>query len=155
MYEERLTSLKTSVLFLFLALVFLTLSVWRFIDRGIDLLAIFFFSLFCFFSFYFLNYRELVIRLDPQCLELQFGLFRWRIQGENVEDCYVDDTLLWRIGGAGIHFSSIKGRYRAMFNFLEHPRLVVRLKERRGPVQDIAFSTRLPEKILTRIRQVR
>lgn len=88
-YEEKVTSPKTSALFLVLALVFLILSAWRVIHRGIDFLAIFFFALFSFFSFY----------------------------------------------------------------FLDHPRLVVRLKERRGLVQDIAFSTRHPEQLLARIHR--
>jgi hypothetical protein len=154
-YEEKLTSPRTQALFLALALVFLLLSTWRFTNRGIDLLVIFAFALFCFFSFYFLNYRALVILLDPESLLLQFGVFRWKVSRENIEDCYLDETSLWRIGGAGIHFSPIEGRYRAMFNFLEYPRLVIRLKERRGLVKDIAFSTRHPGEIMARIQQAR
>ena len=35
-----------------------------------------------------------------------------------------------------------------MFNFLEHPRVVVGMKRKRGPVQEIAFTTRHPEEVL-------
>ena len=70
-----------------------------------------------------------------------------------METCYLDGTSLWRIGGAGIHFSSFERRYRAMFNFLEYPRVVVALKEKRGPVRDIAFSTQHPEEIMSLIQE--
>lgn len=71
---------------------------------------------------------------------------------DNIDYCFLDETSLWRIGGAGIHFSPIGGRYRAMLNFLEHPRVVVALKQKRGPVRDISFSTRHPEQALSFIQ---
>jgi hypothetical protein len=58
-----------------------------------------------------------------------------------------------RRGGAGIHFSIIGGRYRAMLNFLEHPRIVIELKEKRGPVRDLAFSTERPNEMLRIIEE--
>ncbi len=66
----------------------------------------------------------------------------------SVEEVRADRTSLWRIGGAGIHFSAIGGRYRAMLNFLEHPRIVVALKEKRGLVRDVAFSTKRPTEVI-------
>jgi len=85
-------------------------------------------------------------------LSLKFGLFTWQIPLDNIETCFIDETSLWRIGGAGIHFSPMGGRYRAMFNFLEHPRVVVCLKEKKGPVRDIAFSTTHPDKVMGRLK---
>lgn len=70
-----------------------------------------------------------------------------------IESCAVDNVPLKRIGGAGIHATSIQGRYRAMFNFLEYPRLAIGLKEKRGPVRDVVFSTRRPEELMDLIRQ--
>ena len=102
--------------------------------------------------FYSLNYRVLTIRLTAETLQLKFGLFVWVIPLSNIEACYPDETSLWRIGGAGIHFTPLRGRYRAIFNFLEHPRLVIALKVRRGPVRDIAFSTRQPDDVRRLIR---
>jgi hypothetical protein len=67
---------------------------------------------------------------------------------ENVESCLLDDVpLLMRMGGAGIHFMFIRKRYRASFNFLEYPRVVIAFKKPAGPVRDISFSTRQPERI--------
>lgn len=33
-----------------------------------------------------------------------------------------------------------------MFNFLEYPRVVLELSKKMGPVRDVAFTTRQPEK---------
>ena len=87
---------------------------------------------------------------------LRFGLFTWKVPLENVEVCRLDDApALMRLGGAGIHFMSVRGRYRASFNFLDHPRVVVAFKRRVGPVQDLSFSTRQPEEMLRRLWEAR
>ena len=46
----------------------------------------------------------------------------------------LDPVSLWRLGGAGIYFSCYEGKYQAMVNFLEHPRVVVVLKKKSDPV---------------------
>lgn len=67
----------------------------------------------------------------------------------NIEECRLDALpALMRYGGAGVHFMGIGGRYRASFNFLEHPRIVIALKRKAGPVRDISFSTRRPDDVL-------
>jgi hypothetical protein len=48
----------------------------------------------------------------------------------------------------------IRKRYRASFNFLEHPRVVIALKRKVGPVRDISFSTRRPDDVLRLIQEV-
>lgn len=58
-----------------------------------------------------------------------------------------------RMGGAGIHFMFVHKRYRASFNFLEHPRVVIAFKRKAGPVQDISFSTRQPTDVVRLIRE--
>jgi len=146
-YEEKLTSNKTEVLFVVLMILFLLLFVWRVLVTSLGVLAIVFFCVFIFFLFYSLNYRTLIIRLVPETLSLKFGIFTWTVPYENIEKYYLDDTSMWRIGGAGIHFTMLRGKYRAMFNFLEYPRLVVTLKIKVGPVREIAFSTKRPEEI--------
>jgi hypothetical protein len=135
-----------------LTLLFLVLALWRVNVRGLDVLTAVCFGLFSFFLFYVLNYRTLIIHLTPDYLKLRFGLFTWTIAMENVENCFLDTASLWRIGGAGIHFSWFQRRYRAMFNFLEYPRVVIALKQKRGPVRDVAFSTQQPEQVLHFIR---
>jgi hypothetical protein len=151
-YYERVVSKRTEALFLGLTVLFLLLSLWRMKMAGLDTLTVILCILCAFFLFYSLNYRTLRIRLTTEHLELKFGLFTWVVALENVEHCFLDDTSLWRIGGAGIHFSPIHGRYRAMFNFLEYPRVVIALKRRMGLVRDIAFSTRYPNEVIEKIR---
>jgi hypothetical protein len=144
MYEEYLTSPRTTAQFVALALLSLLPFAWRVTAAGLGLLSITFLCLFCLFAFYSLNYRTLIIRLMRQSLTLTFGVFCWTVPLANVAGCALDDVSTWRIGGAGIHFRWIRRRYRAMFNSLDCPRVVVALKRRRGLVRDIAFCTRGP-----------
>lgn len=152
-YLERISSKRTEALFVALTVLFLLLFAWRAKGEGLATWSVVFFCLFVFFLFYSLNYRTLLIRLNAEDLQLRFGLFVWTIPMRNVEVCFVDRTSLWRIGGAGIHFTPLGGRYRAMFNFLEYPRLVIALKVKKGLVRDIAFTTRRPDEVLRLIQE--
>ena len=153
-YTERVSSNRTEALFVALTLLFAMLLLWRVNVGSLDLLAAVFLCLFGFFFFYSVNYRTLIICLTSESLKLTFGIFTWNVPLDNVEECYLDDIpMLMRMGGAGIHFMMICKRYRASFNFLEHPRLVVAFKSKRGPVQDISFSTRRPDELLRLIQE--
>jgi len=100
------------------------------------------------------NYRTLVIRLTPQSLKLTFGIFTWRVPLDNVAECRLDELPLFvRMAGAGIHFINVRQRYRASFNFLEYPRVVIAFKRKAGPVRDISFSTRRPDDVLRLVRE--
>jgi len=102
----------------------------------------------CFFLFYAVNYRTLIIRMTPKALALRFGVFSWTVPWDTVAHWHRDDTPMWRVGGAGIHFTKIRRRYRVFFNFLGHPRLVLELSKPRGFVSDVVFSTRRPAELL-------
>jgi hypothetical protein len=132
-----------------LAAIFFLLFLWRMNARGLDILSAVFIAFSGFFLFYLVNYRTLIIHLTPESLTLGFGLFTWEIPLDNIEDCRLDEIpLLMKYGGAGIHFMFIRGRYRASFNFLEHPRVVIALKRKRGMVQDVSFTTRQPDAVI-------
>ena len=148
-YEEKVSSAWTEVLFLGLTILFFLLYIWRLNTGGPLFLRVAFFVLFLFFLFYSLNYRTLMIRITPESLKLKFGIFTWEIPLDNVGECRLDDLpkLMW-YGGAGIHFMLIQKRYRASFNFLEHPRVVIALKKKAGIVRDISFSTRHPDDVI-------
>ncbi|MBN1147238.1 MAG: hypothetical protein JXA78_08280 [Anaerolineales bacterium] len=154
LYDERIHSHKTEALFLALTTLFLALLTWRVNTSGLDGIAIAFLCLFVMFLFYSLNFRILVIHLTRESLKLRFGVFTWTIPIDNIEECRLDDIpVLVRMGGAGIHFMSIRHRYRASFNFLEYPRVVIMLKRKAGLVSDISFSTRRPDDVLRSIRE--
>jgi hypothetical protein len=154
-YEEELSSLRTEALFVLLALLFLALLAWQLKSGGSGVIAAGLSGLSLFFMFYALNYRILKIRILADKLILRFGVFGWTIPICTIEDIHIDQTSLWRIGGAGIHFSFIRGRYRAMFNFLEYERIVVRLSEKRGLVKEVAFSTKRPEEFMRLLTTVK
>lgn len=148
MYSEELSSVKTQALFVLLTLVFfslfgLSLSINHWGGWTVTFLCI---SLF-FFS-YILNYRTLKISIKPDSLKLTFGIIIWTIPINNIEDCYRDEDTFRRFGGAGIHFMFVNRKYRAFFNFLEYPRVVILLKEKKGRVQEIAFTTKHPEQVM-------
>jgi Ca2+/Na+ antiporter len=153
-YSERVSSNLTETLFVALAILFFLLFAWYARAAIFGVWIILFFFLFAFFLFYALNYRTLIIRLSEDALQLNFGIFTWIIPLHNIETCSPDATSLWRIGGAGIHFTSLEGRYRAMFNFLEHPRVVIALKVKKGLVHDIAFSTKQPDEVMRLIKRM-
>lgn len=148
-YAEELTSPKTGALFLALALLCLVLLTWRVIAAGWGALAFVLLFFTCMFLFYTVNYRTLSIRITAQALRLRFGVFTWAIPLENVANARLDELpALQRLGGAGIHFMTVGGRYRASFNFLEYPRVVIALKRKAGLVRDVSFSTRRPQEVL-------
>jgi len=147
-YEEYVSSGRTEALFIALTLFFLILFLSRAPDRGIDGWSLMFAAISAVFLFYSINYRTLRIRIGSGSVQLCFGLFRWLVPEADIQSVFLDTSSLWRIGGAGIHFSFFAGRYRALFNFLEHSRVVIQLKRKKGPVEEISFSTARPERVL-------
>ena len=153
-YFEKVSSKITEWLFIALTILFYLLSVWRVIISGWGGLAIVFLVLSCFFLFYSINYQALIIRITSDSLKLSFGIFTWTVPSDNIESCSIDEIpALMKYGGAGIHFMLIKKRYRASFNFLEYPRVVIAFRKKVGPVQDISFSTQRPEEVLRVIQE--
>jgi hypothetical protein len=149
-YSEKLSSKRTELLFIALTLLFLLLLIWRVTTGSVDFLAGIFLFFIVVFLFYSFNFKTLVIRLTSESLKLSFGIFTWTIPLNNVGEIQPDDDLpmLMKYGGAGIHFMFIRNRYRASFNFLEHPRVVIGLKRKAGLVRDISFSTCQPNEII-------
>ncbi len=149
-YEERVSSNWTEALFIGLSMLFLMLLIWRIRTGDPGILSAVLLVISILFLFYSLNYRTLVICLTPDSLKLKFGIFSWTIARDNIAECRHDDDLpvLMKYGGAGIHFMMVRKRYRASFNFLEHRRVVIALKRKAGPVRDVSFSTRHPDRVI-------
>ena len=147
-FTESLSSSKTLALFVTLTTVFLGLFAWRWSVVGWNGWTITFLCITVFFLFYVFNYRTLKIYITSEILQLTFGIVTWKIPVSNIDNCYLDENSLLRYGGAGIHFMFVKGKYWAFFNFLEYPRVVLTLKKKKGPVQEIAFSTKEPDQVI-------
>ena len=148
LYEERVSSCWTQALFWSLTAIFLVLLAWRMATAGPNTLSFFLLTASLLFLFYSLNFRTLVIRITSKALKLRFGIFACTLPLDNVQDCCHDDLpSLMRYGGAGIHFMFIHRRYRASFNFLEHPRVVIALR-RPNIMRDVSFSTQRPDEVI-------
>lgn len=148
-YQEKVQSLLTSFLFTLLALVFSTLFAWRVTVVGFQAFPVVCLVLALFFFFYIVNYQTLRITITEEAVLLKFGLIRWRTRLKNIQTCRIDDSPnLIKYGGAGVHFAFVKGEYRAFFNFLEYPRILITFHEKQGLVQGVVFTTRQPEQVL-------
>ncbi len=148
-YQEKVQSLLTSFLFTLLALVFSTLFTWRVTVVGFRAFPIVCLVLALFFFFYILNYQTLRITITEEAVLLKFGLIRWRTSLKNIQTCKMDDSPnLIKYGGAGVHFAFVKGEYRAFFNFLEYPRILITFHHKQGLVQGLVFTTRQPEQVM-------
>jgi hypothetical protein len=102
-----------------------------------------------FFMFYVFNYRVLEITITSTHLKLKFGLVSWKTKLDNILESRLDDSpAVIKYGGGGVHFAFVKGVYRAFFNFLEYPRVVVSFKKKQGLVQELVFTTRQPDQVL-------
>ena len=148
-YHEEISSRKTEWLFVSLTILFFLLFVWRMNVSGWNGLTVVILVFACFFLFYSINYRTLIISITLDALKLSFGIFTWTVPIHNIESCSLDEIpAFMKYGGAGIHFMLIGKRYRASFNFLEYPRVVIAFKNKVGPVRDISFSTSRPDDVL-------
>jgi hypothetical protein len=107
-----------------------------------------------FFLFYVFNYRTLRIQITDDALILRFGLVRWRTELANIQSWTLDDPPFWiKYGGAGVHFALVDDLYRAFFNFLVGPRILIIFKEKQGRVQALSFSTNQPARVLELIER--
>ena len=120
MYEERVSSRWTQVLFWGLMGFFVALFAWRVRSVRLDALAITFLLLCAFFLFYSLNYRTLVIRLTPDALRLRFGVFVYSVPPDNIEACDLDEIPVFlRYGGCR---NTLHARPEAIPGVLQLPR---------------------------------
>jgi Ca2+/Na+ antiporter len=148
-YYEKISSRKTEWLFIALTILFLLLFIWRMAVSGWNVVSSVLLVFAVVFLFYSINYRTLVIHSTPESLKLTFGVFTWTVPFSNIESCSLDEIPeLMMYGGAGIHFMFVRKRYRASFNFLEYPRVVIAFKNKVGPVRDLSFSTSRPDDVL-------
>lgn len=154
-YDEVVTSDKTSTLFTLLTGLCFSLFVWSIYTTNGTFIIALFAGLFIFFLFYTLNYRKLEITLTTRSLTLKFGIIKWKITLKDITACELGKLpLILRLGGAGIHFMFVNGKYLASFNFLEHPRILIAFKDQSRLVKGLYFSTQEPEILLDKINKL-
>ena len=87
--------------------------------------------------------------ITKEHLILKFGLVPWKTRLKNINTVELDASpAIIKYGGAGVHFAFVQGKYRAYYNFLEFPRVVVSFKEKQGLIQALVFSTKQPDRVL-------
>lgn len=149
LYREKVRSWKTSLLFLILTLIFFSWFLWRVNEVGFLALPIVCLCMALVFLFYVFNYWALQITITEENLQLKFGVVGWKTALSNIKQADWDNSPpLIKYGGAGVHFAYVNRRYRAYYNFLEHPRLVITFHDKQGLVQELVFTTRQPEQVL-------
>ena len=148
-YSEKVQSPKTSLLFIILTVIFAALFTWRVSAVGFRFIPILYLFFGIFFFLYVINFRSLIITITENTIFLKFGLIQWRTLLENIQTCELDDSPdIIKYGGAGVHFAFVHRKYRAYFNFLEHPRVVITFIYKQGPVQELVFTTRQPAEVI-------
>ena len=153
-YYEETRSNKTDRLFVVLALITYALGAWKLSVVGFKFGAGLFLFLGLLFTFYIFNFRVLKISITEQALHLKFGIIPWKSELSNVREVSLDDApMIIKYGGAGVHFAFVKGEYRAFYNLLEYPRVLIRFKQKQGLVKALVFTTRQPDKILEIIQE--
>jgi hypothetical protein len=154
-YSEKIQSTGTSLLFLCLSALCFLLFFWRISIVGWRFFPGLWLGLGILFLFYTINYRVLKIELTEKYLSLRFGIVPWRSKYDNILSIQMDDSpAIIKYGGAGVHFAFVNGKYRAFYNFLEFPRLLISFKQKQGLVQELVFTTRQPERMIEVIQSL-
>jgi len=152
-YSEKISSSRTTFLFLGLSVSFFILSAWRIFAVGLRFFPGLFAFLALIFLFYVINFRTLKITIDSKHVKLKFGIIPWKTRLDNILECRMDDSpAIIKYGGAGVHFAYVNGIYRAYYNFLEYPRVVISFKVKQGLTQGLVFTTRQPDQVLDHIK---
>ena len=73
-YHEKISSRKTEWLFVSLTILFFLLFVWRMNVSGWNGLTVAILVFACFFLFYLINYRTLIIRITSDALKLSLSV---------------------------------------------------------------------------------
>jgi hypothetical protein len=92
-----------------------------------------------------LNFIRLHIKITPQYVSAAFGIFKYKVLLENIEDFYDDKDPLVRYSGLGIRLNRTQGKWYYGF-ILVGPRIVLELKESR--LGGFVFTTKNPEEVL-------
>ncbi len=108
-------------------------------------------GMFLFFLGMTVNFSKLSVKMSSDSLTVGYGIIKKKIPWGKVEDCYVDEDSALSYGGWGIRFTRVRGKWRTVYNVIGGPRVVVTLNE--GFVDEIAFSTKKPEKAIKTIKE--
>ena len=98
-----------------------------------------------------INFSRLRIRIAPESMIVGYGILKYAIRRENIEDCYLDKASATRYRGWGIRLGRVGGEWKLVYNIIRGPQLVLLLKK--GRFKKLVFSTKNPEKVMMLIKR--
>jgi hypothetical protein len=155
LYEEKLSSIWITIIFLFISLIFLFLILYQvFIgplgnNPAPNWVLTIIFLVFLFLSF---NFIRLVIQITPQFIIVGYGIFKHKIALENIEDINRDKSLFIKYGGWGIRFGRSEGKRYMAYTIPEASNVALLIKK--GRFRKFIFSTKNPDELINIINQI-
>lgn len=147
LYEERLVSWAAALVFGAMALVLLGTFIHQTLTGQSPELVLL--AVILLMVILLVNLAVLTIRIDMAGITVSYGLIRHFTPWKQVGSVYPDNTSNLSYGGFGIRFSTVNGKSRLIFNTLGAPRVVI--QQTGAKMQEFAFSTRHPEKVMDAI----
>ena len=154
LYEEKLFSKWSTIIFTIFTVLFLFLTVYQIFIGPLGgnpaptwVLGLFF----VLFLFLTVNFSIMTLRLTPEFLSASFGVLRYTVSWENVESCTREEAPLW-IFGWGVRFEKSRGKRRLSYTVPQTPQLVFSLKDKN--FREFIISTKNPEKVLELARKM-
>lgn len=155
LYEEKLFSKWSTIIFTIFTILFLVLTVYPIFigplgdNKAPTWLLGLIFLLFLFFT---LNFSFMTLKLTSEFLSVRFGVLSYNVTWENIEKCYKEEVPLWTYGGWGIRFEKSKGERRLAYTVPQTSQLTVLLKNKR--FREFIFSTRNPDKVIKLVEKM-
>ena len=154
LYEEKLFSKWSTIIFTIFTVLFLFLTVYQIFIGPLGgnpaptwVLGLFF----VLFLFLIVNFSIMTLRLTPEFLSASFGVLKYTVSWENVENCTREEAPLW-IFGWGVRFEKSRGKRRLSYTVPQTPQLVFSLKDKN--FREFIISTKNPEKVLELARKM-
>lgn len=155
LYEEKIASKWTTILFAFVTVFFMFMMFYQIFVGPLGeypaptWVLIVLVIIFLFLTF---NFRAMTIELTPEFLSTGFGVVKHRIPWEDIERSWEDESPVWTYGGWGIRFEKSHGKRRLAYTVPQTPRVALSLK--RGRFQEFIFSTRKPGELIGLINEM-
>ncbi len=154
LYEEKLSSIWVTIIFLFIALFFLFLILYQvFIgplgnNPAPNWILTIIFLVFLFLSY---NFIRLIIQITPQYLVISYGIIKHKIALDTIEDIKLNESSFIRYGGWGIHFGRSEGKRYIAYTIPGVSNLTLQLNK--GRFRKVIFSTKNPDKLINIINE--
>jgi hypothetical protein len=98
------------------------------------------------------NFMYLKIEVCRKHVRVRYGIIKYTVLKENIEEAGIADYSAWKLGGVGVRFSRIAGRNTITFNKMGGKKAEILLKNTR--FKRLVFSTNNPENAVSAINSL-